>query len=184
MKFKHIIPWAALGLILIFAVNAGAQPPGRYGQRSPKPGSEEMQAFESIKLWRMTQALDLSEEQAAKIFPKLHALQKERRQFRQNYRRIMQELAALVRDPRGDENQIIKKIKELDKTEKTFRELERKNEEEIKALLTPIQQAKFILFKEKFERDLRQILREMREPKSPPTAPRRLPPKAPKEPPE
>lgn len=183
MKVETIITWGALGCWLLFAAGAMAQPPGdRPGSKSPDSPPDELRSFESIKLWRMTQALDLTEEQAAKIFPKLHQLQKERHQFRQNYRQMMQELSAMVRDPQVQENLLIKKMEQIEKGERAFREMQRKGHEEIKVLLTPVQQAKLMLFQEKFDRDLRQILREIREPKGPPASRRLPPPKTPREP--
>lgn len=184
MKIRHIITWGVIGWGLLLAAGAAAQSPaGRHGPRSLESAPDDMQSFESVKLWRMTQALDLNEEQTAKVFPKLHQLQKERRQFRLSYRAMMQELAAMVRDPQVQESLLTKKMEQIEKAEQAFRDFERKNHQEIKTLLNPVQQAKLILFREKFDRDLRQILREIREQKGPPPS-RRPPAKAPSEPKE
>ena len=184
MKVKTIFTGGVIGCWLMLAAPAWAQPPAN--QPGPPPGEprpEKARNIESIKLWRMTQALDLSEEQTAKIFPNLHKLQKERRKFRQAHRQMMQELTALIQNPQLPENLLLKKVEQIEKAEKTFRDFERKSQEQIKDQLTPLQQAKLILFEEKFERDLRQIFRELREQKGT-SAPRRHPPKTPPEPQE
>ena len=201
MKVTALITWGVIGCLLIATAAAAEQPtadrpgsnpggsqPGEGRQpvippRHPGFAPGDPRSFEAIKLWRMTQALDLSEEQASKIFPKLHQMQKERRQFRQNYRLMVQDLAALVRTPDVKDNFILKKIEEIEKVEQSFREQERKGREEIKAILTPLQQAKLMLFQERFDRDLRAILREMREQRGP-LPPRHPSPKMPPEPPQ
>ena len=71
---------AVVGLLGVLAVVSSAvgqpftpPPPGSLG-----PG-EGRRLIETIKIWKMTEALNLNEEQAAKLFPKLTQLEASRR---------------------------------------------------------------------------------------------------------
>ena len=63
---------AIAGLVGVLAIASSAmgQPFARQAPGSPGP-AEGRRLIETIRIWKMTEALGLSEDQAAKLFPKL-----------------------------------------------------------------------------------------------------------------
>ena len=109
-------------------------------------------------MWRLTEELNLTEEQAAKIFPKLKKLKELKEKRKEEKEKEIEKLSELLAKKAKDEeikNQVAL-IKENDK--KHQKECE-KLEEEIFSLLTPVQQAKYLLFHLKFGARLKGMIK-------------------------
>jgi len=117
--------------------------------------------IEKIRIYRLTKELDLTTEQAIEFFPKLNELQKIDKDFRARQKEILNDLKVMIH---GDAEQ--KEIaKSLSRYETIFREnVERQLDkmEEIRKLLTPVQQARYLIFQDEFEREIRNMIKEVR----------------------
>jgi predicted nucleic acid-binding Zn-ribbon protein len=118
--------------------------------------------IETIKIWKMTEALDLSEDQAAKFFPKLTQLEAARREFQRRQRLLRDELAVLLRQRPLRDQEIKARLEELDRTEADFRGRERAVRNEVRTILSLEQQARLALFEERFEAEMRRTIQDLR----------------------
>ncbi len=112
--------------------------------------------IETFRMWEMTKALDLTEEQVASIFPALNRIEKERAKLNKQIGLEIRELKELLDLENPNIEQIQAKLEKI----KTLKEqIQVKNEEIEKLLednLTVEQQAKYIIFTLRFMRDLRE----------------------------
>lgn len=117
--------------------------------------------IEKVRIYRLTRELDLTTEQAVELFPKLNELQKIDKEFRVQEQEIIDNLRGLL-----DSDALDKEIlKSLGRYEDIFRErLERQinKMKEIRKVLTPNQQARYIIFQDEFEHEIREMIREVK----------------------
>ena len=132
-------------------------PPG-----SPGPG-EGRRLIETIKIWKMSEALDLSEDQAAKLFPKMTQLEATRREFHRRQRLLRDEIAGLLRQQPLREVDLKRRLEELERTETDFRGRERTVKGELQSILSLEQQARLALFEERFETEMRRTIQDLRQ---------------------
>lgn len=116
----------------------------------------------TLLLLRMTQALDLTEEQTAKIFPKISRIEKEKKEIQQKIGKQMRELRSTLRNENHDEQEFVDRIKRI----KELRNLLKSKDEELENFLddnlTLLQRAKYIIFSQDFYRGLREKLERAR----------------------
>jgi hypothetical protein len=126
-------------------------------------GRRSIETIETIKIWKMTEALQLSEDQAIKLFPKLTRLGASRREFHRRQHALREELAELLRQRPAREVEMKRKLEELDRSESDFRSLERAVRGELQSILSLEQQARLALFEERFEAEMRRAIHELRQ---------------------
>lgn len=144
--------------ILIFLVQASfAQPPQRFEERK-----RVRERIETLRLWKMIEFLDLTPEQSDEFLPLLHKFQKAQKDLEKAKVEIFKDL----KNELGSEEVNEKKIQEiLVRLEKNREELERERKSfliDSRKTLTLIQEAKLILFEQRFERELKETLRKLR----------------------
>jgi hypothetical protein len=111
----------------------------------------------------MTEALNLTEDQAAKLFPKLTQLEASRREFHGRQRLLRDALAELLRQRPLREIEIKTRLEELDRTEIDFKGRERSVMGELRSILSLEQQARLALFEERFEVEMRRTIQDLRQ---------------------
>ncbi len=121
-------------------------------------GKKPKEKLEMIRIWKLTEELNLSEDQSTRFFPKLKELKRVREEFEQNRMKIIEEIENYLRNAKKYEKELKAKIQELELSESKFREAEAKIKKEIAAILTPEQQAKFMLFQMRFNEELRNVI--------------------------
>ena len=133
----------------------------------PTPGSsgpgEGRRLIETIRIWKMTEVLGLSEDQAAKLFPKLTQLEVSRREFYRRQRLLRDEIAELLRRQPVREGDIKRRLEDLERTEVDFKGRERTVRIELQAILSLEQQARLALFEERFEAEMRRTIQDIRQ---------------------
>lgn len=133
----------------------------------PAPGllgaGEGRRLIETIKIWKMTEALDLSEDQAAKLFPKLSQLEASRREFQRRQRLLRDELADLLKQRPLRDQDVRTRLDELDRTEADFKGRELAVRSELRSILSLEQQARLALFEERFETEMRRTIQDLRQ---------------------
>ncbi|MEO0128931.1 MAG: Spy/CpxP family protein refolding chaperone [candidate division WOR-3 bacterium] len=143
-----------LPLLFIFAQ-------GKSEEKDPR------EIIEKVRVYKLTEQLDLSEEQITKLFPRLKEMRKNEQEFHKQRMEIIQKLKELL-DEKAKEQEIVKTLNRLQELQKKRFESQLKELEEIKQILTPEQQAKFIIFQEEFEKEIRDLIREIRWRRHPP----------------
>ncbi|OIN97904.1 hypothetical protein COY52_08770 [Candidatus Desantisbacteria bacterium CG_4_10_14_0_8_um_filter_48_22] len=168
-------------IIFLFAaaLNAAAQvgPPWPEKDKKPEqkgnpaPPAEEQgykkeelrEMLETLRVWKMTKALELTEEQSLKIFPRMNEIEKAREAAGKVRAQAAEELKKMVNSPAGpDREKISEKLAGIEKAESELRSKEEKFREEIKSLLSPVQQAKLVIFLKDFEEDVKRMVAEVR----------------------
>jgi len=141
----------------ILTLPAAGGPPRM--QRDPRAE----RVIEALLIWRLVDELNLTDQQIARIFPRIKALKELR--IHLGIRKVMlqRELRALLRQQPRDEELIRAKIAELDELRARI-ELERGQIlRDIHAALAVEQRAQFTLIQETFEAETIRTLEEVRQ---------------------
>jgi HSP90 family molecular chaperone len=117
--------------------------------------------IEKIRIYRLTRELDLTTEQAIKFFPKLNELQKIDKDFRARQEEILDNLKAMIHED-AEQKEIMKSLSRYETIFKEKVERQLSKMREIQELLTPVQQARYLIFQDEFEREIRRMIKEVR----------------------
>lgn len=128
----------------------------------PSEKREPKELIETLRIWRLTEELKLSEEQASKLFPKLRAMREAKREFRRERMEILKSMKKELKSEKPREKVLKEKIESLKRGEKGFREKEEGLREEISRILTIEQQARLLVFQEKFDKEIRTLIRKVK----------------------
>ena len=118
--------------------------------------------IQTFMMLRMTQALDLSEEQAAKIFPKMNQVEKKKSALHRELGRLRIELRVILDRDQPDEQKIVEKIQEIRRLRQQLREEDEEYEAFLDANLSLVQRAQYILFTQEFFKLMRERLNKAR----------------------
>ncbi|TET24923.1 MAG: hypothetical protein E3J78_00340 [Candidatus Cloacimonadota bacterium] len=144
-----------------------------FAQKHDKPLLDEdkpHKMLEVIKIWKIMEFLDLDEEQTIAFFPKLKKIEKHKRESFKERRKLLGKLHKQLEQEKSD-NSIKRTIDEVLKFDKDAKEKEEQLQEELLLVLTIKQQAKLLIFQERFEEEIRKIIRELRKGKKKGAAP-------------
>lgn len=117
--------------------------------------------IENVRIYRLTKELDLTTEQAIEFFPKLNELQKVDREFRSKQQQILGELRILVQDsaPDIEISEILTRYEDVFKGRVERQVMKR---QELRKMLTPNQQARYLIFQDEFEREIKRMIQEVK----------------------
>ncbi|MEO0072736.1 MAG: hypothetical protein ABIK10_04785 [candidate division WOR-3 bacterium] len=115
---------------------------------------------ERVRVYRLAELLDLTEEQSIRFFPQLKELKRLREEFRLNQEKILQQLEECLRKPFKKDTDLKSLIDELEQLKRKFYEDETKIHKEISKILSPEQYAKFLMFQAHFGKEIREMIRE------------------------
>jgi Spy/CpxP family protein refolding chaperone len=110
----------------------------------------------TLRLLRMTQVLDLTEEQAARIFPAMNRIEKEKRGIHIEIGQKMKELRLASVKEKPEEQEIENVIGDLKRLRNALKSKDEELEKIIEENLTLVQKAKYIIFSVDFNRGLRE----------------------------
>lgn len=169
-KKRIVAPCAALFLILGTALSAAAQNP-------PRARRDTRENITTLMLLRMTQALDLTEEQTARIYPEITRIEKEKLNVNRRLAKSMNDLRFLLRGEERKPAELQSTMDEIRALRIQVKNLEAELESFIMENLDVEQQARFLLFFQDFYRQMRNKLNELRRRQQDrrPPAQRRLP---------
>ena len=155
---------AAVGLFWLLSpiCVAMAQPLAPAAPKSPGV-PEGKRLIETIKIWKMTEALNLDEDQAAKLFPKLAQLEASRREFQGRQRLLREELAELLKQRPLRDEEIKTRLDQLVRAETDFRGHEQVVRGGLRSILSLEQQARLALFEDRFETEMRSVIQDLRQ---------------------
>ncbi len=155
-------PFLAL-ILLLSAQSVRAQGPG--GRPFPEEGKRERlrQEIETMRMWKMLEVLNLSQEQSDKFLPAYRELQNRQKDFREKREDLLRALELTLGEEKPDEAKIKDIFGQLEKERLQLEEVQRKFREKAEEILTLEQQAKLMLFEDRFEKKMMEIIRQYRE---------------------
>ena len=122
---------------------------------APYPARQDVREhLSTLRLLRMTEALDLTEEQTAKIFPFLTRAEKDKLKIQKAMSMDLRTLRTLTLDPAAKEADILAKVKSVQEARLQVRTLDTEVEQFLEKQLTPVQKGKYVLFQVDFYRGL------------------------------
>ncbi len=138
-------------------------PRGREGGPPPEARQGRHDAEERLldyEMWRMTQELDLSDDEAARVFPRVRQLAEAQGTARRERGALMSRLRARVAagDAQGAQR-LAGQIRERDAAAAARTAA---LEENLLRALPPGRQAEYLLFRERFDAEVRRLLQEAR----------------------
>ncbi|MEJ2067748.1 MAG: hypothetical protein P8Y09_07340 [Deltaproteobacteria bacterium] len=169
--------WLALALIIGLVLSGGqlfAQPtPPPQGEERPmdQERTEELRKrIELIWMWKLTEELDLTKEEGAKLFPLLSTYEEKKWALREENRRIVRTLKQMIDDgaPEGD---LKRTIRSLEDNERARNKVEEEGFSEIAKILSVEKQAKYIVFQEYFRHEIHNLIKKARHEERGPTKP-------------
>ena len=168
-----------IAFIILLASSVMAQRKGKpfHKMFPPGCGPEEMHQmeanYENLRLLKFLEAVDLNEEQAEKFIPIFHSFRREIKSLRKDRAELLDQLSIAAGRPHIGENQEVKAgsldesqikdiLEQLEENQNQRRTYEEKFKRACDTLLELDQKAKFVIFQERFEREVLQSLREFR----------------------
>ena len=117
--------------------------------------------LKTIKLVKAIEVLDLDEEQMAEFITQWQKTQRAAMDYRKDRAEKIKEIDELLKDKASPQD-LTNAITELRALEKDFSGEKQDLQDEIYSVLTPEQQARFILFEKKFNRQMKNFLKKGR----------------------
>lgn len=150
-----------LALMVLAVAVASAQP--RHGA-GEMPGSERaMEMIRAMRIMRMRERLNLSDEQVAALLPRLSRCDS----LMISHRKAQAEDFQLLKQELAKSNPSESKLKEimdrLKKEEAEHHQQMTRLRDEMLSVLSVEQQAKFVIFEVEFEREIRRFIKKVRE---------------------
>ena len=163
-KMKKILFLVGIILILLPAGGIFAQghPPSA-DDRSDRGEEREKirENIETLRMWKLLEALDLTSEQSDKFLPILKDFQKARRSFENQRRDLMKQLETALQNAPEDK-QLKEILTDLENNREQFQTELDKYMDQTKAILSIEQQARLALFEDQFERRMRETIEPIR----------------------
>ena len=118
--------------------------------------------IEDLRIVRLTKELNLTDQQLAKLLPRFRETQAARREFQQKRMGLIKDLDDLL-NGKSSEKDLQAKLSEMERVENDFQSKERESRREMLGQLSVEQQARFFVFQENFEREIRELIRGIRQ---------------------
>ena len=158
---KRIVKILISFIILFgFAAHSLAEPPDFEKPPTKEQKEKVRQRIETLRMWKLTKDLDLDEKTSAQLFPLLNRYDKKRAEMEQAMQQSIKELRESLREKR--EGQLRDILERLEQSHKSMQGLRDAEWEELKKILTLEQQARYVIFLQEFDREMRRIITEAR----------------------
>ncbi len=173
MRTRRIFMLLTAAAIIGSAVPASAQqaPSGRYddmpgfdnqpghgGRLSEEKREEIRKKIEAVRIWKLTEALKLDENTAAKLSAFLSSVDQQRRDIMREQMETMRELRQTLRSGKPEEPKLKAAIDKLEKNHHAMAEIRNREISGLKNILTTEQQARFLIFQQEFRRDIQRMI--------------------------
>jgi hypothetical protein len=161
--------WLVLALIIALGLSGGqlfaqtTEPPPPCEERlMDRERAEELRKrIELIWMWKLTEELDLTKEEGAKLFPLLSTYEEKKWELREESRRIVQTLKQMI-DDGASEGDLKRTIRSLEDNERKRNKVEEEGFSEIAKILSVEKQAKYIVFQEYFRHEIHGLIKKAR----------------------
>ncbi|MCX6568748.1 MAG: hypothetical protein NT147_06840 [Candidatus Aminicenantes bacterium] len=156
---KKRAPAAAFVLVLALGTLAPAQ--GSL-QGDPQARMRIRENISNLYLLRLTRALDLSEEQTAKLYPLLTRVEKEKTGIQRRMGQDLRDLRAELAGSEAGEQRVLELVARIREARSTIRRKDDEVEDVLDGVLTPIQKARYLIFTVDFLRSIGENLERAR----------------------
>jgi Spy/CpxP family protein refolding chaperone len=146
-SFLFLISFVVLGSLVL--AQPGQRPMGRQRLR---------ENINRLRLLRMTEALELTEEQSTKIYPVYYRIEKEKLALIKALNSEIGDLKNLLSEPNSTDEEIAAKVKAVKDLKGNLLEKDQEFEDFLEQNLTAVQRAKYIVFSVEFYRNLGEAL--------------------------
>lgn len=155
-----------IGIALIFpllAVNPVSAHTGdgyREGRDWRDKDHRRPEQLEALRIWKMTEYLELEEKQAMEFFPALQEHQDQMAELDSSEHSIHRKLHEAIKSGKVDQDFINAQINAIVKLENQRQQLRAEFLQSLSQYLTPEQQAKFLVFDRRFRQALQSMVRQ------------------------
>jgi len=156
---KVLLIMLAAGLMLPSLVQAQMRRgnPGMRQQRMERL-KDTRDMIEDLRIVRLTKELNLTDQQLAKLLPRFREAQAAHREYPQKRMGLIKDMDDLL-NGKASEKDLQAKLSEMERLENDFQSKERETRRELLGQLSVEQQARFFVFQENFEREIRELIR-------------------------
>ncbi len=153
-------------LVMVLALGTlAAAPGGRQG--NPQSQARLRERIGDLYILRLTRALDLTEEQTARIYPLLVRSEKDKAALQRQLGLDMRDLRAELAGSQAGEARILDLVASIREVRRSIRGLDDEVETALDGLLTPVQKARFLFFQVEFLRGVGESLERARGARAP-----------------
>jgi len=145
-------------MVLLIVPSIGLAHPDKY--KGLNKERKIMERIQTLRMWKLTKALDLDQETAAELFPILNKYDKKRARIEREIREDIKELRKALKE--DDTGRIIRLTDEIQDKRNKLCKINRDEMKEVGRVLDLKQQARYILFQQEFRRHIRDIVYEAR----------------------
>ena len=143
---RKTIPGIVLGLLLAAAVGIAQTQPGRRG-----PDRERLREnLTNLRLLRMTEALELAEEQTAKIYPFAARIEREKAEIVRELGAEMTDLRRVIGESGPRDEDLAARVEAIRKLRRSLQEKDLEFERFLQENLSGIQVARYVIFQADF----------------------------------
>ena len=132
--------------------------PGRGEPLSDEKRAEIRKKIETVRIWRLTEALKLDANTSAKLSSLLSSLDHQRREIQHEQMGTLNMLQQSLKSPKIEEARLKSDLDKLEKNYHAMQELKNKEMSSLKNLLTIEQQARYVIFQQEFMREMRGMI--------------------------
>jgi Spy/CpxP family protein refolding chaperone len=144
---------SAAAFVLILALGTLAQAQASL-QGDPQARMRIRENISNLYLLRLTRALDLSEEQAAKVYPLLTRVEKEKAGIQRRMGQDLRGLRAELAGSEPGEQKVLELVIRIREARSAIRQKDDEVEGVLDGILTPIQKARYLIFTVDFLRSI------------------------------
>jgi len=164
-KPRSVVMLILLSLVLLAPGSLFAQASRNHPGGPPSSMAERRKIrenIETLRMYKLLEALDLTSEQSTEFLPALKEFQDAKRKFQEDREAFLRELADALQSEEADEKKLEQTLAALERVREEFQAEFVKFLTKARATLTLQQRARLQLFEERFERRLRDSIRRMR----------------------
>lgn len=151
------IPFLA-ALVCVAVPAAGQQGPPQGGPPPGAPPPEAVERLEKVRMERMRAALELTEREVEAIRARMEEHREQMRDALEAQRRAMERLHEALREEPVDQQQVARALEAVERERDRTRTVRDRHRDEVGHDLSPEKRAKMMLFNERFERRLRELM--------------------------
>lgn len=155
---RYLLTTLITGILSLYSTIL-SQPPREIMPEIKKPEEK----LEMLKIWKLTDILELEYEQTIEFFALYKQLEALRREHLKERMNLIENLRADIKNDDITESTINSYINQLTNLEEELIEGKKSIIDQINTILTPVQMGKFIVFEETFQEEMLGMIRTLRE---------------------
>lgn len=157
-RMSNVLAVFAAWFVLFGLARAAPPAPRKGNGNGRKPDAK----LEALRVWKLTQELNLDEEQSAPFFANLTRSRKVRETYRASRRSMLDNLGIALKKKTLDIEELQAGVDSLETLEDSRRAEERSLRQELRSILSVEQLARFFVLQADFDRQARRVIGDIR----------------------